>query len=192
MAQTCKKGLRKYKSTYHCLTTIVQEEFSPHNPTQTSTSTLLGIWLTPNLLIPSLFQHCLEPLFEHITPVLTDRLLHSRKASSLAVVLLDFGISALELLIMTPIETVRKRLQCQAMITTPILSGESRDFNTVVELSSSPLAYSSPLDCIWRIVMVEEGISGLYRGFKAKITFAFSVALLQFLSSVNGLDNVTL
>jgi fusion and transport protein UGO1 len=185
IAQTCKKGLRKYKSTYHALSTILKEEYSTHHP-QTSISMLLGIWLTPNLLIPSILQHGLEPLFEHITPLLADRLLNSRKARSIAVVLLDFTISTIELLIMTPIETVRKRLQCQAIITTPMEG--SREYNTVVEIASTPLAYSSPLDCVWRILMVEDGISGLYRGFKAKLTYSFAIALLQLGASMSKLE----
>ena len=179
MAQSCKQGLRKYKSTYHALSTILKEEYSQN---------MLGIYLSTSLLIPCLLQHSIEPLLELITPVLTDRLFHSKKASSLSVVLLDFTISTLDLLIVTPIETIRKRLQCQAILKTPMEG--TRDFNTVVECSFLPpnLPYSSPLDCAWRILMVESGIGGLYRGFKAKLAFTFSVALLQLLSRYASLD----
>ena len=111
MAQTCRKGLRKYTSTWSALYTIANEEYS-QNP--------LGLWLTPNLLIPSLLQHSIQPFLEFIAPVLTDRLLRGHKAGSWSVIALDLAISTIELVIMIPIETVRKRLQCQAIRNTPI------------------------------------------------------------------------
>jgi fusion and transport protein UGO1 len=162
--------MKKYDSIWHGLTTIYQEEHY---------SNILGLWFGPHLFLPTLVQHLSQPLFQHITPILTDRLwFRSRKASTLAAVALELGISTLELLFIMPVETVRRRLQCQSMRKTPI---DDREFITVVPLA--PMPYSSAYDCAWRIVTQESsGIAGLYRGFKARFQFTLIIALLQILN----------
>jgi mitochondrial fusion and transport protein UGO1 len=172
VVQTSKRGKRKYKSMLDALLTIVQEEF-PHE--------YFGIVTSPPLFIPSLIFHFLSPIFQHSTPIVLDRLFGATSEDSLLFVITEFSISLLELVVLLPIETIRKRMQCQVIRKTPLTKRE-RDFEGLVELD--PIPYTSVLDCLYRIVMEENKfkLSRLYRGFKVRLMMNIMVAFLQLIS----------
>jgi fusion and transport protein UGO1 len=172
VVQTSKKGKRKYKSTTDAFTTILQEEF-PQDP--------LGLITSPQLFIPSLIYHSLNPIFQHSTPIVFDRLFGATPDDSLLFVTTEFTISLLELMVMLPIDTVRKRMQCQVIRKTPLTERE-RDFEGLVELD--PIPYTSMLDCFYRIVTEDNKfkISRLYRGFKVRLATNITIAILQLLT----------
>jgi fusion and transport protein UGO1 len=173
VVQTSRKGLRKYTSTFHAFTTILQEEF-PND--------YLGIITSPQLFIPSFIYHILNPIFQHSTPVILDRLVGATRDDSLLFAATEFGVSFVELLVMLPIETIRRRMQCQVIRKTPSTERE-RDYQGLVELD--PIPYRSVIDCLYRVVMEDNQfkISRLYRGFRVRLVTNVMVAILQLLSN---------
>jgi fusion and transport protein UGO1 len=139
---------------------------------------MFGIISSPNLLIPSLLYHTLSPLFQHCTPIVLDRFFGVQENSTLFITT-EFFINLLELIVMLPIETIRKRLQCQVIRKAPMK--QERDFYTLVELD--PIPYSSFLDCFYRVFGEDSTfkISRLYRGFRVRFMTSVLIALLQFL-----------
>ncbi|KAI8899735.1 mitochondrial carrier domain-containing protein [Globomyces pollinis-pini] len=183
IVQTSNKTRKKYTSTLNALSTIIAEEYP---------STPFSIVFSPNLFVPSLLYHTLNPLFQHSTPIVADRLFGVGLSSPRLYIFTEFGINLLELIVMLPIETVRKRLQCQS-IQQQLISEETLNFETVVDVS--PIPYTGYLDCIYRILTEEGirrkktrkdswGIRGLYRGFRARLMTNIMVAILQLLTHI--------
>lgn len=142
--QTSKKGSRKYKSTLDALITILRDEHA-YNP--------LSLVLSPNMLIPSTLYHSFNTVFKYLGPLIGTRLLgidYDYDIVSFFTFELIFGL--LETFVMSPIETIRRRLMCQ-VIAKPSLT-PNREFQTVVE--TSPIPYTDPFNCLVRIIS-EEG-----------------------------------
>lgn len=90
-------------------------------------------------------------------------------------VLIELAFATIEMVVMMPLDTIRKRLHVQPGLHS---DGESR---TVVEVS--PTRYSSGLDCGWQVTMVEgSGIAGLYRGFRTRWLANVMIGVLQLLT----------
>ncbi|KAI8922600.1 mitochondrial carrier domain-containing protein [Entophlyctis helioformis] len=200
VVQTSKRMRRKYRSVWHAIGTILTEEY-PNDPS--------GIFFAPNLLVPSVAYYLLSPVFKHMGPFFIDRWIGvSQEDQPLEYLFFELGFSLLELVVMLPIETVRRRLMCQVIRRTPQRQSnrskrgalEEREFQTLVE--TSPIPYAGVFDCIYRVVAEEGGprgvdgnaggslpgqgllsslgrLSGLYRGFTARLVANVLVACLQ-------------
>lgn len=123
----------EYNGPFHALRTMLAEEGG-----------IRGIYLSKNL-IPTLFYHTITPLLACSTPLLIARLLKISAADSPIVYsAAELALSTLGLLLMLPLETIRKRLHCQ-------VPGE---FKSTVALRPQP--YRGVLDALYKI-MKEEG-----------------------------------
>jgi fusion and transport protein UGO1 len=182
---------RKYKGPVHALRTILEEEGG-----------LKGLYLNHNLW-PTVLYHTLTPLLQNTTPLIIDRVLRiSANDSPFLYGLAELGLNTLELLIMLPLETIRKRLQCQIRTRTP-----KKRFETVVALR--PVPYTGVIDAAYHIIKEEGGRRrrgtgklsksqprsiltgwgwrGLYQGFSMQCT---SNVILFVLHAVNGIEGM--
>lgn len=182
---------RKYKGPLHALRTIIAEEGG-----------LGGLYLSHNL-VPTLLYHTITPLLQNTTPLIIDRVFGiSASDSPFLYSLAELGLNTLEILITLPLDTIRKRMQCQIRSRTP---GNKR-FETVVALR--PVPYTGVTDALYRIVKEEGGrrrkkgsskkkasknilpgwgLRGLYQGFSMKFT---SNVILFILHAVNGIEGI--
>lgn len=123
----------KYNGPIHALRTMFTEEGG-----------IRGVYLSKNLL-PTLFYHLITPLISCSTPLLIARLLRISAADSpILYGAAELTLSTLGLLILLPLETIRKRLHCQ-------VPGE---FKSTVAIRPQP--YRGVLDALYKI-MKEEG-----------------------------------
>lgn len=112
---------------------------------------LAAMYLHPNLLIPAVMEHTLRPLLTLSIPLLLERQLHiSPDLSPITYSLCDLSLNLASLLILLPIETVRKRLQVQSR------GGEAGKIKTVVRTRDA--GYVGVVEAIWRIVTEETGV----------------------------------
>ncbi|KAJ3254942.1 hypothetical protein HK103_006739 [Boothiomyces macroporosus] len=166
---TSKRHYRKYRTTLHALSTIISEEYP---------DSFFGIYFTPHLFIPTLLFHTLSPVFQNCTPFIVDRIFGS--TSSLLFTATELGVSIVEALVMLPIETIRRRLQCQVIRKAPKTEKDDREFIGCVSLSKIP--YTGIMDAFYRISSEEGGIRELYRGLRVRVVGSIMVALLQALT----------
>ncbi|CAO3598224.1 unnamed protein product [Absidia cylindrospora] len=183
MVQSASPLHRKYKGPLHALRTILDEEGG-----------LKGLFLNHNLW-PTVLYHTLTPLLQNSTPLVIDRVLRiSANDSPFLYGLAELGLNTLELMIMLPLETIRKRLQCQIRTRTP-----KKRFDSVVALR--PVPYTGMVDAAYHIIKEEGGQRrggkrrtlstgwgwrGLYQGFSMQCT---SNIILFVLHAVNGIED---
>lgn len=161
-----------------------------------------GLYLNHNLL-PSILYHTLTPLLQNTTPLIIDRVLRiSASESPFLYGLAELTLNTIELLITLPLDTIRKRLQCQIKARMP-----KKPFETVVALR--PVPYTGIADAAYHIVKEEGGrrpkiygkknkqnkkpssrfntwgLRGLYQGFSMQCT---SNIILFVLHAVNGIE----
>jgi fusion and transport protein UGO1 len=106
---------------------------------------LRGVYLTSKNLFPTLLYHTITPLLSCSTPLIISRLLHISAADNpILYSAAEFTLSTLGLLVMLPIETIRKRLHCQV----------NDSFKSTVALR--PAHYRGFFDALYKI-MKEEG-----------------------------------
>src|SRR6266542_30598 len=142
IVQTSSPIHKKYNGTFDCLRKMVREEG------------LSSLYWSHNLL-PSIVYHTICPLLECTVPLIIDRVFHiSPSDSPILYGLAQLGLNTLQLLVVLPLETIRKRLQCQIRSRTP-----EKSFETIVQTRKAP--YVGMLDAIYRII-IEEGISQKY------------------------------
>ncbi|KAI9314026.1 mitochondrial carrier domain-containing protein [Dichotomocladium elegans] len=176
---------RKYKGPLDALRTILAEEGG-----------LRGLYFNHNAL-PTVLYHTIVPLLQNITPLIIDRVFHiSANDSPFLYSLAELGLNTLEILITLPLDTIRKRMQCQIRTRTP---GRKR-FSPVVALR--PVPYRGVIDACYRIVKEEGGrrkkkqqqsrhmftgwgLRGLYQGFGMQFT---SNVVLFVMHAINGVD----
>jgi fusion and transport protein UGO1 len=109
-----------------------------------------GMYFNSNLLIPSIFEHTVRPLLTLSIPLLLERTLgYSPEMSPITYSLCDLSLGLGSLLILLPIETVRKRLQIQAR-------GNGKRGKTIVRTRDRD--YVGVVEAIWRIVTEETGV----------------------------------
>ncbi|RCH78394.1 hypothetical protein CU098_002898, partial [Rhizopus stolonifer] len=133
VVQSASPLCRKYQGPFHALRLMISEEGG-----------LSSIYLSKNL-IPTIFYHTITPLLACSTPLLITRLLHITAADSpILYGAAELVLSTCGLLLMLPLETIRKRLHCQ-------VQGE---FKSTVALRPQP--YRGVLDALYKI-MKEEG-----------------------------------
>jgi len=110
-----------------------------------------GMYFNSNLLIPSIFEHTVRPLLTLSIPLLLERQLgYSPEMSPITYSLCDLSLGLGSLLILLPIETVRKRLQVQAR-------GRAKRGKTIVRTRDRD--YVGVVEAIWRIVTEETGVT---------------------------------
>lgn len=155
---------------------------------------LRGLYLSHNL-IPTVLFHTVVPLLQNTTPLIIDRVFHiSANDSPFLYSLAELGLNTLEILITLPLDTIRKRMQCQIRTRTP---GKKR-FSPVVALR--PVPYTGVADAFYRIVKEEGGrrkrkhkrtmftgwgLRGLYQGFSMQFS---SNVMLFVMHAINGVD----
>jgi fusion and transport protein UGO1 len=133
-----------------------------------------GFWTTyfhPNLLIPSVLEHTLRPLLTLSIPLLLERKFGiSPDISPISYSLCDLSLNLASLLVLLPIETVRRRLQLQSRA-----PGGGKRIKTVVKVRERD--YVGVVEAMWRIVTEETGVrrkrvmtekdeGGLYAGIR--------------------------
>jgi fusion and transport protein UGO1 len=182
---------RKYKGPFHALKTIIQEEGG-----------IKGLYLSHNLL-PTILYHTITPLLQNTTPLIIDRVLRiSANESPFLYSFAELGLNTLEVIITLPLDTIRKRLQCQIRTRTP---GNKR-FETVV--ATRPVPYTGITNAAYCIIKEEGGsykkkgkknvlqkktiltdwsLRGLYHGFNMQCT---SNVVLFFLHAINGIEGI--
>jgi fusion and transport protein UGO1 len=178
IAQTNHKQHRRYSNPIQALVDIVSSE---HH------GSLWSLYFSPQLFFPTLIVYTVKPILHHASPLIIDRCFGQAVSESpLKSALAHFAILTVGLIILRPVETIRKRLQIQVM-------GGARELETCVVVGRQ---YRGFWDCFYRILTeeggqrqkrprrsgkhdkssqeVEEvswwnswGISGLYRGFWA-------------------------
>lgn len=113
-----------------------------------------GLFFHPQLLLPAVLEHTLRPLFTLSIPLFIERQLHVTPDSSpIAYSVLDLGLGLASLLVILPIETVRKRLQLQERRPTATLADSARP--SIVRLREQP--YVGIVEAIYRIITEETG-----------------------------------
>ncbi|TXT08775.1 hypothetical protein VHUM_02903 [Vanrija humicola] len=156
-----------------------------------------GLYLAPNVLIPTLLEVTIKPLLSLSIPLVLERQFGiSPDLSPLTYSLADVALNIASLLVVLPIETVRKRLQLQSRApggkkTRSIVRLRERDYVGVVE-------------AIWRIITEETaaprkhkmtekdeggafaGICQLYRGFGMAVSSHVTVFTLQLVTAGLG------
>ncbi|PLW06197.1 hypothetical protein PCASD_25930 [Puccinia coronata f. sp. avenae] len=158
---------RTYTGPVDALRTIIRTEGGLRN-----------LFLHPALLAPALLENLLRPLLHLATPLAIDRLLGLDRAQEpVRYGLAELGFSCAALLLILPLETVRKRLQLQSRAPP---SPTSRRAAVVIQTTPS----LSNLDALYRIVTEEKaGVWGLFRGFNVGITANFVVFVLSVLGN---------
>lgn len=141
---------------------------------------LLGLWTAGNVLVPALLEVTLRPALTAAIPLLIERYLRvSPDLSPIAYSALDLGLNIASLLVLLPIETVRKRLQIQPR-------GTGRPVKSVVATRDRP--YVGIVEAMYRICTEETarprkrvmqdkdeggllaGVGQLYRGLGMAVT----------------------
>ncbi|RKO93710.1 mitochondrial carrier domain-containing protein [Blyttiomyces helicus] len=185
VAQTSNPFHKKYRGVFHCLRTSIAEEG------------LSAIYLGRNL-IPTLLFHSITPFFKYSTDLIIVRLLGiSFDDAPFRYSLCELALHTLELLITLPLETIRRRLQCQVVARIP----GDLELSTVVE--RSPIPYAGIGNCAWRIVFEEGGstssappswwstwgFKGLYKGFRMRLVASIGLTSLQQIAEVMELED---
>lgn len=140
IVQSAQPRHRKYSGPLDALATIAREEGGA-----------LSAWcMHPHILYPALIDGIVRPLAQFGAPLLVARGLGIEPSvSPVLFALAQFALSCGSLLVTTPLETVRRRLQAQHRA--PLRS----TFRTCVE--TRPVPYHGMLDCIYRILTEETG-----------------------------------
>lgn len=165
---------QKYTGVFNALRTILAEEY-PGRP--------LRIFAAPLSLIPALLYFTLEAVMLTGSPVLIDRvLLVSKIDHPLQYALWQLASQIIQLCLLTPLDTVRRRLHVQIKPRAP----QKSEYRSLVALNSIP--YTGVWDCMYRICCEEGsgrfgGISALYRGFMPRLYACVGVALIQLASA---------
>ncbi|QRV86336.1 mitochondrial carrier protein [Ceratobasidium sp. AG-Ba] len=115
---------------------------------------LAGMYMHPNLLIPTLIENTLRPLLTLSAPLFIARTLFiTEESHPVAYQAAELLFSSATLLLTLPIETARRRLQIQTRGT--------GHFQACVETRPSP--YVGVLDVIWRTLSEERSMYTVLR-----------------------------
>ena len=110
------------------------------------------LYLHPNILIPAILEHTLRPLITLSIPLFLERQLGiSPELSPITYSVCDLSLGVGSLLVLLPIETVRRRLQLQSRGL-----GGGKKIKSVVKLRERD--YVGVVEAIWRIVTEETGV----------------------------------
>ncbi|RKP38206.1 mitochondrial carrier domain-containing protein [Dimargaris cristalligena] len=140
MLQPGQTNRQKYSGLFNGLSTIMREEGG-----------LWAMYFSTVHLIPTVVFHSLRPLFENTGSLVVNRALGiSSEDTPFTSAVAHMAYSMLELLVVLPVETVRKRLQAQPRYT--------KEFMLTWYVPITPVPYTGMLNCAYRII-TEEGRS---------------------------------
>lgn len=112
---------------------------------------LSSMYLHPNLLFPAVIEHTLRPLLTLSIPILIERQLGIPvDISPITYSICDLSLNLASLIVLLPIETVRRRLQVQSR------GSEKEKIRTVVKTREKE--YVGMVEAMWRIVTEETGV----------------------------------
>ncbi|KAG8715683.1 hypothetical protein FRC11_001311 [Ceratobasidium sp. 423] len=115
---------------------------------------LAGMYLHPNLFIPTVIENTLRPLLALSAPLFIERTLFvTEESHPVAYQVAELLFSSATLLLTLPIETARRRLQIQ--------SRGSGKFQACVETRPSP--YTGVADVLWKVLMEERSMPTMLR-----------------------------
>ncbi|KAL7421450.1 hypothetical protein Q5752_004336 [Cryptotrichosporon argae] len=156
-----------------------------------------GLYFHPNLVIPTVLEHTIRPLLTLSIPLVLERQFGlSPDLAPITYSLADLGLNIAALLVVLPIETVRRRLQVQ---TRP---PAGKRIKSVVRLRDRD--YVGVVEAMWRIVTEETavprkrqmtekdegglmaGVRQLYRGFGMAVSAHVTVFGLGLVSAGLG------
>ncbi|KAJ3094841.1 hypothetical protein HDU97_007534 [Phlyctochytrium planicorne] len=179
IAQTLHPVHKKYQNVYDGLQKVVKEEgFS-------------SLYLN-RAVIPTFLYYVLQSSFRFGTQLFLERALSlSVEDTPILYKCGEFGLKTLELLLLLPLETVRRRIYCQ------ISKASEKPLETVV--FSNRLPYTGFLDCLRRLMTEETAskrrkkagarvekkdsfswsLGPLYRGFRLRLFANASIILLR-------------
>ncbi|KAI7875430.1 mitochondrial carrier, partial [Lichtheimia hyalospora FSU 10163] len=133
----------KYKGVMHAFSTMCREEGG-----------IRSVYLSNNNLVPTVLYHTIRPLLASSVPIVIDRMLGITAADAPVLYgAAELAIRTLGLLVTLPLETIRKRLQCQVVRSTST-AAVIAPFHTTVAIR--PVPYNGILDALYKI-MKEEG-----------------------------------
>lgn len=119
-----------------------------------------SLYLHPHLLIPSILEHTIRPLLTLSIPLFIERQLNiSPDVSPITYSLLDLSFGLASLLVILPIETIRKRLQIQDRTAERALTKRQR--RTIVRTRERD--YVGVVEGLWRIASEETTTPGKKR-----------------------------
>jgi fusion and transport protein UGO1 len=120
---------------------------------------VVRLYTHPQLLIPAILEHTLRPIFTLSIPLIIERKFGVTPDSSpVTYSMLDLSLGLASLLVILPIETVRKRLQLQDRMSETDAwqrGGKREKRKSIVRLRKRE--YHGLLDTIWRIMSEETG-----------------------------------
>jgi len=159
-----------------------------------------SLYFHPNVLLPAVLEHTLRPLLTLAVPLLLERQFGiAPELSPITYSLCDLSLGLSSLLVLLPIETVRRRLQLQRR---GRAAREGKRLRSVVRLRDRD--YVGVVEAMWRImteetgvrrkrVMTERdeggwfaGVRQLYRGFGMAATAHLTVFGLGLVSASLG------
>ncbi|KAG0146047.1 hypothetical protein CROQUDRAFT_723063 [Cronartium quercuum f. sp. fusiforme G11] len=188
IVQSSQLRYRKYGGPLDALRQLVRDEGG-----------WTGLYLHPALALPALLDNLIRPALHLATPLLIDRVLQiDRLDRPVLHGLAGLTLANLSLLLILPLETVRKRLQLQSRATDP----QTTPLKPCVALRPRP--YAGMIEAVYRILTEEtsqprprrhrrkvldeptptstgSGLRQLYRGFNVGLTanvVAFVLGLL--------------
>ncbi len=113
---------------------------------------LATLYLHPNILIPAVLEHTIRPLLTLSIPLLLERQFGiAPEISPIMYSMGDLSLGMCSLLVILPIETVRRRLQLQRR-------GHDRGKGTKTVVKTRERDYVGVVEAIWRIVTEETGV----------------------------------
>ncbi|WVQ94782.1 hypothetical protein IAU59_001864 [Kwoniella sp. CBS 9459] len=117
-----------------------------------------SLYFHQNLLIPALLEHTIRPLMTLSIPIIVERQFGiSSDINPILFSLVDLSLGLGSLLILLPIETVRRRLQLQSRSTAHAGTANSKKgMKSIVKLRERD--YVGVVEAIWRIVTEETGV----------------------------------
>ncbi|OAV98911.1 hypothetical protein PTTG_05806 [Puccinia triticina 1-1 BBBD Race 1] len=170
IVQSAQLRHRTYSGPLDALKTIIRDEGG-----------VRALFLHPSLFLPALLDNLLRPLLHLATPLIVDRYFGLDRAHDpLRFALAEFALNSAALVLLTPLEIVRKRLQVQ--LRHPPSSAPPSPMKACVRLRPTP--YNGIVDTIYRIISEEKhGFWALFRGFNVGLTANIAVFLLTSLAN---------
>ncbi|CAH7681225.1 mitochondrial carrier domain-containing protein [Phakopsora pachyrhizi] len=164
---------KTYSSPLDCLKKLIRNEGGLRN-----------LYLDQTLLFPAVLDNLLRPIIHLGMPLVIERWFGIDRSNDLMKYsLIEFGLNSLGLLVILPIETIRKRLQLQirkkktekktsenlleggSKVRKELVLEEGETIKSCVELRRR--SYNGIVEGFYRILVEEQlGFVGLYRGFK--------------------------
>ncbi|KEP54390.1 carrier protein [Rhizoctonia solani 123E] len=115
---------------------------------------LAGMYLHPNLLIPTVIENVLRPLLTLSAPLFIERMVFvTEESHPVAYQVAELLFSSATLLLTLPIETARRRLQIQTR--------GSGKFQACVE--TRPSSYTGVADVLWKVLTEERSMPTMLR-----------------------------